>query len=75
MHRSNDPAYDDEVEEYVKELEMRSGVNFEPGRSNVRSLRLPFDRVGARHRSLIWYRVRTLFYQVVEEAVNANRYS
>jgi hypothetical protein len=69
----DDPTYDDEVEGYVKKLEMGSGMNFEPGRADVKSLRLTLDKVDALHRSLIWYMVRTFFYRVVEKPGNANR--
>jgi hypothetical protein len=70
----DDPTYDDEVEGYVKKLEMRIGMNFEPGRADVKSIRLTLDRVDALHRSLIWYMVRTSFYQALEKPGNANRY-
>jgi hypothetical protein len=68
----DDPTYDDEVEGYVKKLEMGTGMNFEPGRADVKSLRLTLDKVDALHRSLIWYMVRTSFYQVAETPGNAN---
>ncbi|KAF2807470.1 uncharacterized protein BDZ99DRAFT_392753 [Mytilinidion resinicola] len=51
----DDPNYDDEVEGYVKKLERRTGIYFEPGRANVKCLRLTLDKVDALHRSLIWY--------------------
>ena len=70
----DDPTYDDEVEGYVKKLEMGSGIKFEAGRADVKSLRLTLDKVDALHRSLIWYMVRIFFYQVVEKSGNANRY-
>jgi hypothetical protein len=69
----DDPIYDDEVEGYVKKLEMGTGMNFQPGRADVKCLRLTLDKVDALHRSLIWYIVRTSFYQVVEKPWNANR--
>lgn len=58
--REHDPSYDDEVEEYVNVFEARSGLHFEPGRSDVKCLRLTFERVNALHRSLIWYMVRSI---------------
>ncbi len=54
-----DSSYDDEVESYVKKLEAKTGTQFQPGRSAVKSLRLTLDRVDALHRSLTWYMVRT----------------
>ena len=58
----DDPTYDNEVEGYVKKLEMGTGMNFEPGRADVKCLRLTLDKVDALHRSLIWYIVRFSFY-------------
>jgi hypothetical protein len=55
----DDPTYDDEVERYVKKLERRTGLYFEPGRANMKCLRLTLDKVDALHRSLIWYMVRS----------------
>lgn len=55
-----DPDYDDEVELYVEKMEGRMGMKFQPGKSDVKSLRLTLDKVNALHRSLIWYMVRTL---------------
>jgi hypothetical protein len=54
-----DPSYDDELEEYVKHLEAELGVDFEPGRADVKSIRLTLDSVNALHRSATWYTVRT----------------
>lgn len=56
---SPDPSYEDEVTTYVEKVEHKIGMKFEPGRSNVRCLRLTFDVVDALHRSLVWYMVRT----------------
>ena len=56
-----DPNYEDELEGYVEKFEMGTGLKFEPGRANVKCLRLTLDKVDALHRSLIWYMVRTLF--------------
>ena len=53
-----DPAHDSELEEYVKELERRIGRDFQPGRSDVKCLRLTLDKVDTLHRSLVWYLVR-----------------
>jgi hypothetical protein len=54
-----DPNYDDELETYVQRLEERTGAEFPQGRGEVKSLRLTLERVGALHRSLVWYMVRT----------------
>lgn len=52
-----DPAYDDEVEEYVGEMEKLLGRPLEPGRGNAKCLRLTLDNVDMLHRSLTWYLV------------------
>ena len=57
----DDPTYDDEVEEYVKSIELGTGLNFEDGRADVKCLRLTLDKVDALHRSLVWYSVRFPF--------------
>ena len=57
-----DPTYDDEIEGYIKNVEIETGLSFEHGRSEVKCLRLTLDRVGALHRSLIWYSVRPLMF-------------
>ena len=49
--------YEDEVDEYVAKLELELGTKFEPGRSDVKCIRLTIDKVGALHRSLTWYMV------------------
>lgn len=54
-----DPSHDDELEEYIKHLETELGVDFEPGRADVKSIRLTLDSVNALHRSVTWYTVRT----------------
>jgi hypothetical protein len=59
----DDPTLDEEVETYVKQLEMKLGTNFQPGRADVKSIRLTLDKVDALHRSMIWYTVRS--YSVV----------
>lgn len=53
----DDPAMADELEEYVEQLEVKLGINFEPGKADLRSIRLTLDRVDALHRSMIWYAV------------------
>jgi hypothetical protein len=58
----DDPIYDDEVEGYVKNLEIGTGMSFEYGRADVKCLRLTLDKVGALHRSLVWYSVRLLLF-------------
>lgn len=52
-----DPAYEDEVEEYVEEMEKLLGRRLEPGRGNAKCLRLTLDNVDMLHRSLTWYLV------------------
>lgn len=54
-----DPGYDDELDDYVKKFEARIGIEFQHGRTDVKSLRLTLDKVNALHRSLIWYMVRS----------------
>ncbi|KAF4984800.1 hypothetical protein FZEAL_91 [Fusarium zealandicum] len=50
-----DPAYDEEVEYCVGEMENLLGRKFEPGRGNAKCLRLTLDKVEMLHRSLTWY--------------------
>ncbi|KAM9873752.1 alpha beta hydrolase fold family [Verticillium dahliae] len=50
-----DPAYDGELEEYVGQMEKLLGRKVEPGRGNVKCLRLTLDKVEMLHRSLTWY--------------------
>jgi hypothetical protein len=69
----DDPTHDEEVEGYVKKLEIGLGASFEPGRADVKCLRLTLDKVNTLHRSLIWYIVRTPIHLVAEEPGNANR--
>lgn len=52
-----DPAYDEELEEYVGEMEKLLGRKLEPGRGDAQCLRLTLDKVEMLHRSLIWYLV------------------
>lgn len=52
-----DPAYDEELEEYIGEMEKLLGRKLEPGRGDVQCLRLTLDKVEMLHRSLIWYLV------------------
>lgn len=52
-----DPAYDEEMECYTKEMEKLLGRKFEPGRGNAKCLRLTLDKVKMLHRSLTWYLV------------------
>lgn len=54
-----DPADNDEVEGYVESLEKATGTIFEPGRADVKCIRLTLDKVNALHRSLVWYSVST----------------
>ncbi|KAJ3453283.1 hypothetical protein MRS44_017530 [Fusarium solani] len=49
------PAYDEELEEYIGEMEKLLGRKLEPGRGNAQCLRLTLDKVEMLHRSLIWY--------------------
>ncbi|KFA69224.1 hypothetical protein S40285_00133 [Stachybotrys chlorohalonatus IBT 40285] len=51
----HDPAYDEEVEEYIEEMERLLGRKFEPGRGDAKCLRLTLDKVEMSHRSLTWY--------------------
>jgi hypothetical protein len=53
-----DPAYDDELADYINLLEESIGRKLEPGRGDVKCLRLTLDNVVILHRSLIWYFVR-----------------
>ncbi|PTB61710.1 hypothetical protein BBK36DRAFT_1131147 [Trichoderma citrinoviride] len=49
------PAYDEELEQYIGEMEKLLGRKLELGRGNAQCLRLTLDKVEMLHRSLIWY--------------------
>jgi hypothetical protein len=51
----NDSTYDEELEEYIQEIEKMPGRKLEPGRGNTKCLRLTLDKVEMLHRSLTWY--------------------
>jgi hypothetical protein len=48
---------DEELEEYVRQMEEAFGRKLEDGRGSAKSLRLTLDRVKMLHRSLLWYQV------------------
>ncbi|KLO83816.1 uncharacterized protein LW93_600 [Fusarium fujikuroi] len=50
-----DSTYDDELEDYIEQLEELLGRKLEPGRGNAKCLRLTLDKVEMLHRSLTWY--------------------
>jgi hypothetical protein len=52
-----DPAYDEELGEYIGEMEKLLGRKLEPGRGDAQCLRLTLDKVEMSHRSLLWYLV------------------
>jgi pimeloyl-ACP methyl ester carboxylesterase len=45
----------EELDEYINRLEQRLGRPLKPGRNKTNSLRLTFDDVEVRYRSVIWY--------------------
>ena len=49
---------EEEIEEYVLEIESMMGKNFRPGRGKAKPLRLTVDPVDMRHRSLLWHLVK-----------------
>ena len=55
--KHHDPAFDEELEEYVAEMEVFLGRKLEPGYGKASCLRLTYDRVDMWHRSLTWYLV------------------
>ncbi|RKF79046.1 putative transcription initiation protein spt5 protein [Golovinomyces cichoracearum] len=56
FNRGGHPDSDDEeLNEYIDDLEMRLGRRIEKGRGNVSPLRLNLDRVNMLHRSILWY--------------------
>jgi hypothetical protein len=48
---------DEELEEYIREMEKSLGRKIEPGRGNVRCFRLTLEKVDMLRRSLTWYLV------------------
>ena len=53
----NDPTFDEELAEYVAEMEVLLGRKLEPGYGKAICPRLTYDRVDMWHRSLLWYMV------------------
>ncbi|KAF2435389.1 hypothetical protein EJ08DRAFT_675208 [Tothia fuscella] len=49
------PSHDEELADYIRQLERAIGRKIEPGRSDVKCLRLTLDNVVILHRSLVWY--------------------
>jgi len=49
------PAEGEELDEYISRFEQRLGRPLKPGRGETKSLRLTFDNVEVRYRSVIWY--------------------
>lgn len=50
-------ADDEELEEFIKEMEKMLGRKLEPGRGSAKCLRLSLEKVDMLHRSLTWYLV------------------
>ncbi|KAF6808933.1 alpha beta hydrolase fold family [Colletotrichum sojae] len=46
---------DDELEEYINDAEERAGVSIKKGYGDAKPMRLSFDSVDIRHRSLLFY--------------------
>jgi hypothetical protein len=53
----SDLVDDEELEEYIGEMEKLLGRKLEAGRGNAKCLRLTLDKVDMLHRSLMWYLV------------------
>ena len=53
----HDPAHDEELDEYLEDMEKMLGRKLEPGRGSAKCLRLSVDKVEMLHRSLTWYLV------------------
>lgn len=74
---------DEELDEYVKEMEKLLGRRIEPGRGNAKCLRLTLENVDMLHRSLTWYlvsrcnkeRVSSLFHSTGHVANFTSFYS
>lgn len=50
-------VHDEELEEFVREMEYLLKRKIEPGRGNAKCLRLTLEKVDMLHRSLTWYMV------------------
>ncbi|KAI1264854.1 hypothetical protein F5Y18DRAFT_436281 [Xylariaceae sp. FL1019] len=48
-------AENEETDKYIDEIEQRIEHSLKPGRGNANSLRLTFEDVGVRYRSVVWY--------------------
>jgi hypothetical protein len=68
--REPDLAYDEELEEYVGEVEKMLGRKLEPGRGRAKCLRLNYDEVAMLHRSLTWYLVSSTRNHPVNLSLN-----
>jgi len=60
----SDLVDDEELEEYIREMEKLLGRKLEAGRGNAKCLRLTLDKVDMLHRSLMWYLVS--FYRKMQ---------
>ena len=61
---------DEELDEYVGEMEKLLGRKIEPGRGNAKCLRLTLEKVDMLHWSLTWYLVSLC----KKERVNSSSY-
>jgi hypothetical protein len=58
-------ADDEELAEYISEIERRMNMKIKPGRSEVQAMRLNFDPVPITHRSLFFYLVGSTLTNVL----------
>jgi hypothetical protein len=61
---------DEELDEYVREMEKLLGQKVEPGRGNAKCLRLTLKKVNMLHRSLTWYLVSLCKKERVNSSFN-----
>ncbi len=59
---------EEEIEEYVREMESMLRRNLQPGKGTAKSLRLTLDPVEILHRSLLWYSVMSAHNHVLHLA-------
>ncbi|KPI38739.1 uncharacterized protein AB675_5854 [Cyphellophora attinorum] len=48
----DDPMMNEELDSYITRLEVKLSMSFQPGKSDVKSIRLTLDKVNAFHRSM-----------------------
>jgi hypothetical protein len=71
--RGGPPGDDnEELEEYVAQIEELLGREIAPGRGNAKCLRLTLDRINMMHRTLLWYTV-SVYLHIINDRLTTCR--